>query len=55
VVNRFLVSRYYAGDEWRPMLHELRKWLPLVAVFVFAVVAVVIISRRKTFSGLRVG
>jgi len=44
----FLCLGYYASDQWRPMLHELRKWLPLVAVFVFAVVVVVIICRRQT-------
>jgi len=44
----FLGLGYYAGDEWRPMLYGLRKWLPLVAVFVVVVVAVVIVSRRKT-------
>ena len=43
----FLCLGYYAGDEWRLMLHELRKWLPLVAVFVFAVVVLVIVSRRR--------
>ena len=44
----FLCLGYYAGDEWRPMLYELRTWLPLVAVFVFALVVVVIMSRRRT-------
>ena len=43
----FLSLGYYAGDEWRLMLHELRKWLPLVGVFVFAVVVLVIMSRRR--------
>jgi membrane protein DedA with SNARE-associated domain len=43
----FLGLGYYAGDEWRPMLHELRKWLPVIAVFIFAVVAVIIMSRRN--------
>jgi membrane protein DedA with SNARE-associated domain len=42
----FLCLGYYAGDEWRLILHELRKWVPLVAVFVFAVVVLVIMSRR---------
>jgi membrane protein DedA with SNARE-associated domain len=46
----FLCLGYYAGDEWRPMLHELRRWLPLVAVVVFAVVVVVIMSRRHRIS-----
>jgi membrane protein DedA with SNARE-associated domain len=43
----FLCLGYYAGDEWRPMLYELRTWLPLVAVFVFAVLVVVIVSWRR--------
>jgi membrane protein DedA with SNARE-associated domain len=46
----FLCLGYYAGDEWRPMLHALRRWLPLVAVVVFAVVVVVIMSRRHRIS-----
>ena len=46
----FLCLGYYAGDEWRPMLHDLRRWLPLVAVFVFAIVVVVIMSRRHRMS-----
>ena len=43
----FLCLGYYAGAEWRLMLHQLRKWLPLVAVFVIAVVVLVIMSRRR--------
>jgi membrane protein DedA with SNARE-associated domain len=46
----FLCLGYYAGDEWRLMLHELRKWLPLVAVIGYAVEVVVIMSRRKTLT-----
>jgi membrane protein DedA with SNARE-associated domain len=46
----FLCLGYYAGDEWRPMLHQLRKWLPVVVVFVVAIIVagVVVVSRRKT-------
>jgi membrane protein DedA with SNARE-associated domain len=44
----FLGLGYYAGDEWRPMLYDLRTWLPLVAAFVFVLVVVVVISRRRS-------
>ena len=46
----FLSLGYYAGDEWRLMLHQLRKWLPLLAVLVFAVVILAIMSKRRQTS-----
>jgi membrane protein DedA with SNARE-associated domain len=46
----FLSLGYYAGNKWQLVLHGLRTWLPLVGVFVFAVVIVVIISRRRTLT-----
>jgi membrane protein DedA with SNARE-associated domain len=42
----FLSLGYYAGNEWRATLIEIRGWLPVVAVIVAAVAAVMIFSGR---------
>jgi membrane protein DedA with SNARE-associated domain len=42
----FLSLGYYAGNEWRATLMEIRRWLPVVALVVAAIAAVVIISGR---------